>query len=466
MKRLMKISILIFLLVVCFMINTEDSYAKDMDWYKDYTYTLSTDEEGKGENYIVISKYNKKAKKLVVPAKATIDGVTYKTKLMPTDNKSIWDGTKDRLTSIKFGKGCIVEDAGFMFMDLAKLISVNVENLDMSNTTSTAWMFSNCASLTKLNTKNWDLSNVTNMFNMFGGCEKLTTLDVSKWDTSKVTVMTSVFAHCKSLNKINVKNWDVSKVTMTEFMFYNCEKIRSLDLHKWDTSNITNMFEMFGRCYGMESINVKGWDTSNVTNMAGMFTCNFNLKSLDLSSFDMSKVRFGKYDDDMIFRCPSLKVVKTPKNLKKKIALNSGLTYIKKTGNKLGTKEYNHIPKSKKSITFVCVQEKGRKTFIKNIKSSKGKINIKINPVEPENLFIPVQYEIQCSTNKNFTDTAGVLVNSLADSTYSVQGNVTEYTNATIKKLKKGKTYYIRVRVCEYEKRVSDWSRVKKIKVR
>ena len=466
MKRIMKFNIMVFLLIVCFMTNTKETLAEDKDWYKDYTYTLSIDEDNNGENYIILNKYNKKALKINVPAKVTIDGVIYKTKLMSTDNQSIWAGTKDRLTSIKFGKGCIVENANALFMDLSKLRNVNVENLDMSNATSTAWMFSNCTSLEKLNTRNWDMSNVTNMFNMFGGCEKLTTLDVSKWNTSNVTVMTSVFDHCQSLSKINVKNWDVSKVTTTEFMFYRCDKLRSLDLHKWDTSNITNMFEMFGRCYSMESINVKGWDTSNVTNMAGMFVCNFNLKSLDLSSFDMSKVKINKYDDAMIFRCASLKQVKTPKNLKKTITLNSGLTYVKKTGNKLGTKEYNYIPKSKKSITLVCVQGKGKKTAIKSLKSSGGKIKIRINPIESEQTYIPVQYEVQCSTNKNFTNAVGSLVNSLGDLTYSVQGNVTENTNVTIKGLKKGKIYYVRVRVCEYEKRVSDWSKVKKIKVR
>ncbi len=464
MNKILKLKLIVAILFLCMVFNIEDSYAADKDWYKDYTYTLVQNEGGTNDNYIILTRYNKKAKKLVVPTKATIDGVTYKTKLMPL-NESIWSGTKDRLTSIKFGKGCVVSNGSFMFMDLNKLNSVNVENLNMSEATSTAWMFANCSSLTKLKVDNWDLSNVTNMFNMFGGCEKLSSLNVSKWDTSKVTVMTSVFDHCKSLNKINVKNWDVSNVTVTEFMFYNCEKLRSLDLHKWDTSNVTNMFEMFGRCYSLNFINVKGWDTSNVINMSGLFVCNFNLKSLDLSSFDMSKVVFGKYDDDMIFRCPSLKTVKTPKNVKAKITLNSGLTYVKKNGSKLGTKEYTYIPKGKKSITMVCVQGKSNSTSIQSIRSSGGRINIKINPVKSSEWFIPTQYEVQCSTNKNFTDAVGTVANTL-ESTYSVQGNVIDKTSATIKGLKKGRTYYVRVRVCEYEKRISDWSKVKKIKVK
>ena len=52
------------------------------------------------------------------------------------------------------------------------------------------------------------------------------------------------------------------------------------------------------------------------------------------------------------------------------------------------------------------------------------------------------------------------------DQTYSVQDNVTEKNSTTIKGLVKGKTYYVRVRVHAYEKRLSDWSKVKKIKVK
>lgn len=463
MKKIIRLSIFICIISAFVMINIDNTYASQKDWYRDYTYTLAQDIDG-NDNYIILTKYNKISNKIVVPDKAIIDGVTYKTKLM-ANNESIWHTSRDKLTSIKFDKGCIVADGSFIFTDLHKLKTVNAEALDMSQAISTAWMFAGCKNLTKLNVTNWDTSNVTNMFNMFGGCEKLASLNVSKWNTSKVTVMTSVFSHCKSLNEINVTNWNVSNVTVTEFMFYNCEKLRSLDLHKWNTSNFTNMFEMFGRCYSLTSINVKGWDTSNVTNMSGLFVCNFNLRSLDLSSFDVSKVVFGKYDDDMIFRCPSLKTVKTPKNVKKKIVLNSGLTYVKKNGSKLDTKEYTHIPKGKKSITLVCVQEKSRNTYIRSIKSSKGKIKLAIKPVESAEFFVPVQYEIQCSTNKNFTDAAGVVTNTL-ESTYNVQGNVIDKTTSTIKSLKKGKIYYVRVRVCEYNKMLSDWSKVKKIKVK
>lgn len=434
------------------------------EWYLDYSYTLVSKSSGIDDNYIILHEYMKSAKALYVPATAVIDGVIYHTKLEVLGNNGVWYGTRDTLQEITFENGCKVADGCFLFCELSKLKKVNTEALDMSQAASTAWMFSNCENLTKLNVANWDMSNVTNMFNMFGGCEKLASINVSKWNTSNVTIMTSVFDHCKSLYKINVKNWDVSKVTDMSSMFYLCEKLESLDLHKWDTSNVTTMWELFGRCYSLRSINVKGWDTSKVTSMAGMFCCNYNLTLLDLSSFDMSKVIFNKYDDDMFLRCDSLQTIKTPKKTKQKLYFNSGLTYAKKTSEGKGKKRYDYIPKTNKSITMVCVCSQSKGTQITSIKSSGKKIKLKWKPVRTK-AYIPVQYEVQCSTNKKFTNAVGKMTNATED-TFSVQDNVTEATSTTIKGLTKGKTYYVRIRVYTYEKTLSKWSKVKKIKVK
>lgn len=459
-------TVFIFLLLTVYFLcgNRGSVYAQEREWYEDYTYRLDTGENGT-ENYIYLKSYNKSAKSLYVPAVATIGGIGYRTGFAP-ENASIWDAAKEELVSIEFEKGCVVGDgAGFLFCGLEKLENVNVEVFDMSDATSTAWMFSGCKNLRTLQVKDWDLSKVTNMFNMFGGCEQLSNLEVGQWNTSNVTVMVSVFDHCRSLSHIEVEDWDVSKVTTINSMFYRCEKLQTLDLHKWNTSNITDMWELFGRCYSLRTINVKGWDTSNVVEMAGMFCCNYSLTSVDLSSFDMSKVKFRQYDDDMFTRCGSLNTIKTPKNVPKQMDLNVNLTYRKKVGNKPGKKEYTYIPEGKKSIVLVCNQSKSKKTSIKKITSSKGTITLSWKKVKGKTMFTPVQYEVQCSTNKDFSDSVGTVAYT-TDHTFCVQDNVTERTSTKIKGLTKGKTYYVRVRVFTYEKRLSDWSNVKKIKVK
>lgn len=463
-KRILLCVVFFMLLGAGVQAGSETVFAAVEDWYLDYTYVLEQKSDYCDDNYITIYEYKKTAKSLYVPSTTVIEGVTYRTKLCPSGS-GIWYGTRDSLQKLTFEKGCIVIGGTSFFYGLSKLKTINTEALDMSQAESTAWMFSGCESLTKLNVTNWNMSNVTNMFNMFGGCEKLASMDVSKWDTSKVTVMTSVFDHCKSLYKINVSNWDVSNVTLMDFMFYKCEKLNSLELHKWDTSKVTSMFEMFGRCYSLKSINVKGWNTSKVTSMAGMFLCNYNLTSLDLSSFDMSRVIFNEHDDHMFLRCASLMTIKTPKKTKQKLYFNSGLTYVKKTGAELGIKAYDYIPKTKKSITMVCMQSRSQGTQITSIKSSGKKIVLGWTPVNTDAGYLPVQYEVQCSTNKNFSDAVGKMTNT-TDITYSVQDNVTNETATTIKGLTKGTTYYVRVRAYTYGKTLSKWSKVKKVKVK
>ena len=461
-KRSYIFRMILLVCVVCVitLVKTENAYAAD-HWYDDYSYSLAKKSNGNPENYIYLYAYNGQATRLYVPSTAIIDGIAYKTYLCPSEVPSLWYNTRTTLTEIQFGNGCVVgSHSSNLFSGLSKLKSVNTEALDVSGLTSTASMFADCSSLTSLNVSNWDTSNVTNMFNMFGGCEKLAKLDVSKWNTSNVTIMISVFDHCKSLHKIDVQNWDVSNVTTVDFMFYKCEKLASLDLHKWDTSNIDSMYELFGRCYSLRKINLKGWDTSNVTTMAGMFCCDYNLVSVDLSSFDMSKVKFRKHDDDMFIRCGSLKTVKAPKNRKTKLKFNSGLTYKKKGSSKV----YDCIPKGKKSITLVCVKGKSASTSITSVKSSKKKITVTWKPVATSD-YSPIQYEVQCSTNKNFTDAVGTMTNAISDGiTFCVQDNITNGTKATFKGLTKGKTYYVRVRVYTYNKLLSKWSKTKKIK--
>ena len=113
---------------------------------------------------------------------------------------------------------------------------------------------------------------------------------------------------------------------------------------------------------------------------------------------------------------------------------------------------------------MVCTQSRSKSTKITSITTSGGKIKLKWKKVSAP-MFKPVQYEVQCSTKKNFSDAVGKMTNT-TDSTYSVQDNVTDKTSTTIKGLTKGKTYYVRVRVYTYGTTLSKWSAVKKIKVK
>lgn len=327
-------------------------------------------------------------------------------------------------------------------------------------------MFYNLKSLKTINTESMDMSDVTDMTGMFTGCASLSKLDLSTWDTSNVTSMAYMFSGCPSLAKLNLSGWNTSKVTNMENMFYGCKKIKKLDLKKWDTSKVTNMSNMFNWCTSLEQVKVKGWNTSKVTKMNGMFSCAFSLTSIDLSSFDMGKVKFDKKDPlakQMFLRCASLKTIKTPKRLKTRIPISNLMTYTQKGT----TNSYDYMPKTKKSITLICNKKQSPATKITKVTSQKGKITLTWEKMSLSEDGMSPQYEVQCSTNKNFTDKVGKMVKPMAISgTYSVEDDVTKKTKATIKNLESGKVYYVRVRVCEWGQRISKWSNVKKIKVK
>lgn len=378
-------------------------------WYEDYRYEwVSYDIDGKYENYLLLLDYIGNDTTIYVPATAVCNGQTYRTKI----GSSVWKNEK-KVTSIEFEEGIVLGN---------------------------------------------------DIFDLFCGMKNLKTINAEVLDMSTVEIMDSMFFGCESLTKLNIRNWDVSNVENMMFVFYKCDKLTSLDLSGWNTSNVTNMNQLFGCCSSLRSVNLKGWDTSNVRKMDGMFVCDYSLESVDLSSFDMSKVKFSKGNDPMFLRCNSLKTIKTPKKVKEKIPVNNYVTYGKKNGKKVGKEGYTYIPKGNKSITLVALQSKSKSTKINKISSSKGKIKFSWKKVHADGR--SVQYELQCSTNKKFTDKAGKMVKPLrAGLTYCAQENITEKTSATWKGLTPGNTYYVRIRVFTEDSLLSNWSEVKKIAI-
>jgi len=208
----------------------------------------------------------------------------------------------------------------FMFRDCTDLLSLNVSKFNTSRVTDMSGMFDGCGSLTSLNVSSFDTSKVTNMSFMFG-CESLPSLNVSSFDTSQVTDMVGMFNGCKSLTSLDLSGFDTGQVTNMGQMFELCLNLPSLDLSKFDTSKVTNMSWMFIGCKSLTSLDLSSFDTSQVTNMSGMFEDCSSLPSLDLSSFDMGKVT---EDGSNIFvNNTNLTAIKTPKNLKVPVALDS-----------------------------------------------------------------------------------------------------------------------------------------------
>lgn len=118
--------------------------------------------------------------------------------------------------------------ADYLFANCKDLVSVNLQNIDLSNCGEIQSMFQNCSSLTTVNLSNWDVKNVTDATNMFSGCTNLTEVYLDGWnfceglpsDNTDVKEMLptikGIFDDCDKLTKLYLRNCNEYTVTTFE----------------------------------------------------------------------------------------------------------------------------------------------------------------------------------------------------------------------------------------------------------
>ena len=260
-----------------------------------------------------------------------------------TSSSRPWYQNKDSIINVIVDEQIQPINTRYWFHDLPNLSSLNLANLDTSQTIDMAWMFAHSPSIRQLDLRNFDTSkvtdmsdmfartyglellnlssfdtsNVTNMSSMFYITGKFKTLDVSSFDTSKVMDMSHMFAastqlehivlgpkfntskvynfscmfcNLSNLQELDVSGFNTSSATNMNMIFSGVSKVKNLDVSHFDTSKVTDMSGMFRNCASVESLNLRSFDTSNVTDMRDMFEHLSSVTSLDVSSFDTSKV--------------------------------------------------------------------------------------------------------------------------------------------------------------------------------
>ena len=297
-------------------------YAIYGDWYYDWTYVLDNTNK-----YIILRAYNGLLTDYQIPAKATIDGVTYRTCLR-NYNGAMNCGTIQTLTleeGVILGANCTN-----LFQNNNNLVSIDMTGADSTSTTNMQGMFANMKLLEKITLGTLDSSMVTNvsymfykdpvlteinglsllntskattMAYMFQDSPKLTYLDLTTFDTSNVSTMAQMFYNCSGLQYLNVSSFNTSRVTSFAGMFYGCSSLNELDVSGFDTAKATTLRTMFYNCQSLQEIDISGFNTSNCTDMGYMFYSCSSVKSLDLSNLDMGKV---KTVQQMFNKCSSL----------------------------------------------------------------------------------------------------------------------------------------------------------------
>ncbi len=254
---------------------------------------------------------------------------------------------------------------------------------------------------------------------------------------TNATDMSYWFAIMHNLTKIDFTGTDTSKVKDMEGLFYGCDRLTALDLSGFNTSSVEDMEYMFYGCKGLPELDLKNFATGNVVAWSHMFYHCDSLKTLDLSSFSIQ----GYYAKEVIFpagKDSALQSITIPAHS------DVQLPSVEDSGLLSGAQDpYAWIYNGKtywfaiyadKPITYTRISTATPKTTITRLTTAKNhsiKVTWKKKSVSG--------YELQIAANKRFTK--GL-------KTYTIKS--AKVTSKTIKKLQKGRTYYVRVRTVNH----------------
>lgn len=140
-------------------------------------------------------------------------------------------------------QGSNVEDADYMFEGCG-FQNIILEDMNLPNA-STESMFRDCKAK-KIDIENADLSNSTSYRYMFADCSNLITLNMKGVTSHKVTNMEYMFSGCENLKQLDISALTIENVTKFEKMFYNCKSIPTLDLSNFDFAKRWNISSKSG----------------------------------------------------------------------------------------------------------------------------------------------------------------------------------------------------------------------------
>ena len=183
------------------------------------------------------------------------------------------------------------KDASQMLGWLGAITTLDVSEIDFSQTTNLSYLFQYDKSIAAIDVSSMNVVNVTNMIEVFYCMESLTSLDITMWNISNATDLAFMFAYMEKATSIKFPRTLVNKkTTRMRGLFFEDYTVTSLDVSQFDTSNITDFYAVFLNCKSLTSLNLSNWNTSKATGMNYMFYSNRSLTSLDLSNFDVSNV--------------------------------------------------------------------------------------------------------------------------------------------------------------------------------
>ena len=207
-----------------------------------------------------------------------------------TSGKAPWLEKANKIKSVRFDESFASikpQSLAFWFIGCENLQTIDLQNLDASESTSMRSMFSGCKSLTTIeHLDSFDTSSSTYFGSMFRDCSSLTSLDISHFDATHVGVLCFMFAGCTNLETLNMagEGWRTESLYLMVHVWEDCSSLKSLDLSYLDTSGVHSMAKDFNGCSSLEYLDLSGADTSGVGSLDNMFTGCGKLATVKLGS--------------------------------------------------------------------------------------------------------------------------------------------------------------------------------------
>ena len=141
-----------------------------------------------------------------------------------------------------------------MFRENQNIIEIDLNNFDITRSTSMWCMFKKCNNLIAVNLTKLDTSNIEQMNGLFHFCSSLTSIDLSNFNTSKVTMIDYMFSDCINLEYINIKNFNNNSLTIYHNFFDNLPENVIICINKENMKNVLNQLEN-KTCYSIDCSN-------------------------------------------------------------------------------------------------------------------------------------------------------------------------------------------------------------------
>ena len=153
-----------------------------------------------------------------------------------------------------------------------------------------------------------------NCCNFLKGKKEIISIDLKNLDTSNTTIMTDMFSHMPWLRKLDLSGFDMGKCISTVGMFTGDWLLNEINMQGWKTPVLEYTFEMFQECNSLKYIDLSHFDWGSISSVKAMFRGCKQLETVNLGRFAPRECLLRSraqppYIEDMFVDCPALKTL-------------------------------------------------------------------------------------------------------------------------------------------------------------